>query len=217
MSRNRPRATSCPWPTRPQNCRQQQSYTCSSNAGPITATSMSTIMYLRTAILLSALPFTAYGQTSTAGRIMPEGLDPAKQQLYQYVAGRGPRTRPRGRFRTGLRNSTSVFPIRGGRTKSPNAAELKIALAKVKSARAAVTDKNVQQDIDILQKSYDLRFRTRILPWPTKCRSSMPARSFSRAARPPDDQVAAERRPAALVRLRKYAGVEPGISRSPNC
>ena len=37
--------------------------------------------------------------------------------------------------------------------------ELEAALAKIKAARASVTDKNVQEDIDILQKSFNLQFR----------------------------------------------------------
>src|ERR1700733_5508775 len=37
--------------------------------------------------------------------------------------------------------------------------ELEAALAKIKAARATVTDKNVKEDIEILQKSFNLRFR----------------------------------------------------------
>lgn len=37
--------------------------------------------------------------------------------------------------------------------------ELEAALSKIKAARSTVTDKNVQEDIDILQKSFNLQFR----------------------------------------------------------
>jgi hypothetical protein len=37
--------------------------------------------------------------------------------------------------------------------------ELEAALAKVKAASAMVTDKNVKEDIDILQKAFNLQFR----------------------------------------------------------
>ena len=89
--------------------------------------------------------------------------------------------------------------------------ELEAALAKIQAARSGVTDKNVKEDLDILQKSFNLQFRMQ---------------DFQRAHEVPflnasalifqglrgllDDQVDAKRRPAALVRLRKYAGVEPG-------
>ena len=89
--------------------------------------------------------------------------------------------------------------------------ELEAALAKIKAARATVTDKNVQEDIDILQKSFNLQFRqqdferAREVPF-----YNARAQIFRCLRGLLDDQVPAERRSAALVRLRKYAGVEPG-------
>src|SRR6202795_4786195 len=38
--------------------------------------------------------------------------------------------------------------------------ELEAVLAKIKTAQPTVTDKNVQEDLDILQKAFDLQFRT---------------------------------------------------------
>jgi uncharacterized protein (DUF885 family) len=90
--------------------------------------------------------------------------------------------------------------------------ELEAALAKIKAARAAVTDKNVREDIDILQKSFNLQFReedfalAREVPFHNA--SAMIFRGLRGLL---DDQVPAERRSAALVRLRKYAGAEPGF------
>ena len=89
--------------------------------------------------------------------------------------------------------------------------ELEAALAKIKAARATVTDKNVQEDIDILQKSFNLQFRQqdfeRAREVPFYNASALIFRGLRGLL---DDQVPAERRSAALVRLRKYAGVEPG-------
>jgi uncharacterized protein (DUF885 family) len=88
---------------------------------------------------------------------------------------------------------------------------LKSVLAKIKAARATVTDKPVREDIDILLKSFDLRFRTedfqlaREVPF-----YNASAQIFQGLRGLLDDQVPEQRRPAALVRLRKYAGVEPG-------
>jgi uncharacterized protein (DUF885 family) len=89
--------------------------------------------------------------------------------------------------------------------------ELEAALAKIKAAQENVTDKNVKEDIEILQKAFNLRFRqedfelAREVPF-----YNASARVFRGLRVLLDDQVPAERRTAALVRLRKYAGVEPG-------
>jgi uncharacterized protein (DUF885 family) len=89
--------------------------------------------------------------------------------------------------------------------------ELEAALAKIKAAQAGVTDKNVKEDIAILQKAFNLRFRmqdfqlAREVPF-----YNASAQIFQGLRGLLDDQVPQPRRAAALVRLRKYAGVEPG-------
>jgi uncharacterized protein (DUF885 family) len=87
--------------------------------------------------------------------------------------------------------------------------ELEAALAKIKAA--AVTDKNVKEDIIILQKSFNLQFRQQDFSFahevPFLNASSLIFQGLRDLL---DDQVPAPRRPAALVRLRKYAGVEAG-------
>jgi len=89
--------------------------------------------------------------------------------------------------------------------------EFEAALTKIKAARASVTDKNVQEDIDILQKNFNLQFRiedfelAREVPF-----HNASAQVFRGLRGLLDDQVPEQRRTAALVRLRKYAGVEPG-------
>jgi hypothetical protein len=89
--------------------------------------------------------------------------------------------------------------------------ELEAALTKIKAAQPSVTDKNVKEDIEILQKAFNLQFRrqdfelAREVPF-----HNASARIFRGLRVLLDDQVPAQRRSAALVRLRKYAGVEPG-------
>ena len=89
--------------------------------------------------------------------------------------------------------------------------ELEGALAKIKAAQAGVTDKNVKEDIAILQKAFNLQFRmqdfqlAREVPF-----YNASAQIFQGLRSLLDDQVPQQRRAAALVRLRKYAGVEPG-------
>src|SRR5580704_478179 len=84
-------------------------------------------------------------------------------------------------------------------------------LAKLKAAAAQQQQKEVAQDLQIMIRSVELQFR---------------AEDFARAHEVPfinassyvfaglqillDEQTASERRPAAVVRLRKYAGIEPG-------
>jgi Bacterial protein of unknown function (DUF885) len=89
--------------------------------------------------------------------------------------------------------------------------ETETALLKVKAARAQESDKKVQEDLDILVKAFDLGFRTQdyelnhLVPFDNASQFV-----FQGLRGLLDDQMSAERRPAALVRLRKYAGVEPG-------
>jgi uncharacterized protein (DUF885 family) len=89
--------------------------------------------------------------------------------------------------------------------------QLEAVLAKIKSRRSEVTDKKVQEDLDILFKAFDLQFRMqdfalkREVPF-----FNASAQIFAGLRSLLDDQVAPERRPAALVRLREYAGIEAG-------
>lgn len=89
--------------------------------------------------------------------------------------------------------------------------EFKGVLADLKVRQAKETDRNVEEDLEILQKAFDLRFRRedfdrkRVVPFDNA--SEMIFQGLRSLL---DDQVAAPRRAAALVRLRKYAGIEPG-------
>jgi hypothetical protein len=91
--------------------------------------------------------------------------------------------------------------------------EMEAALVKIKAARATETDKKVQEDLDILVKSFDLSFRTEDFELQHEVPFDNASESVFQGLRGLlDDQVAAQRRPAAVVRLRKYAGVEPGFT-----
>ena len=59
--------------------------------------------------------------------------------------------------------------------------ELEAALGKIKTARSTVADKNVQEDIDILQKSFNLQTCLRgTSSWRVVCPSPMPAPKYFR-------------------------------------
>ena len=88
--------------------------------------------------------------------------------------------------------------------------ELEALLAKIDAAAPRETDKRVQEDLAILRKAYDLQSRQEDY----RLRHEVPflnasAEVFQGLRGLLDDQVAPERRPAALTRLRRYAGLEP--------
>jgi Bacterial protein of unknown function (DUF885) len=90
-------------------------------------------------------------------------------------------------------------------------AETKEVQGKLTRALETELDKRVRQDLSILLHSISLSLRSyafndsREVPYENASEDV-----FQGLRRLLDDQVAPERRHAALVRLRKYAGVEPG-------
>ncbi len=88
---------------------------------------------------------------------------------------------------------------------------LEAVLAKIETAEPRVTDENVREDIQILRKAFDLQFREEDYELAHRVQFANASESVFEGLRGLlDDQVAPARRPAALVRLRKYAGVEAG-------
>jgi hypothetical protein len=89
--------------------------------------------------------------------------------------------------------------------------QLESTLASIDAARAQETDKRVLQDLAILDKAFGLKFRKQDYELqhevPFLNASEMVFQGLRGLL---DDQVAAERRPAALVRLRRYAGLDRG-------
>jgi len=89
--------------------------------------------------------------------------------------------------------------------------ELEDTLATLKKVEAKEKDKNVKEDLEITQKTFNLQFRQDDYQLDHKVPFiDASAVVFGGLRTLLDDQVAAERRPAAVIRLRKYAGVEPG-------
>jgi uncharacterized protein (DUF885 family) len=89
--------------------------------------------------------------------------------------------------------------------------ELEEVLANLVKVEAKEKDKNVREDLEILQKTFNLQFRQDDYQLVHKVPFiDASAAVFGGLQTLLDDQVSAERRPAAVIRLRKYAGVEPG-------
>ena len=91
-------------------------------------------------------------------------------------------------------------------------AERDAVIEKIKAQLPAEKDRKVAEDMQILIHAIDLDDRELALD----LRLDVPFINASEQVFQGlrillDDQVAAERRPAAVVRLRKYAGVEPGF------
>ena len=91
--------------------------------------------------------------------------------------------------------------------------ERRAALEKLKAALAKEQDKYVKQDLEIMIHNTELDLRRHdysedhLIPY-----YNPSGGVFFGLRTLLDDQVAADRRPAALVRLRKYAGLEPGYT-----
>ena len=89
--------------------------------------------------------------------------------------------------------------------------ELQDILATLKKDEAKEKSQDVREDLEILQKTFTLQFRQDDYQLEHKVPFIDASQAIFGGLRTLlDDQVPAERRPAAVIRLRKYAGVEPG-------
>jgi hypothetical protein len=89
--------------------------------------------------------------------------------------------------------------------------ELEAVVAKLKTAQTTEADKRVQEDLEILTKALILQFRQEDFGLQHEVPFMNASETIFQGLRGLlDDQVAAERRPAAIVRLRKYSGAEAG-------
>jgi hypothetical protein len=89
--------------------------------------------------------------------------------------------------------------------------ELEAVLAKIAAARTTESNNHVQEDLEILRKAFDLQFREEDFELQREVPFNNASEQIFEGLRILlDDQTAADRRPAAVVRLRKYAGTEAG-------
>lgn len=90
--------------------------------------------------------------------------------------------------------------------------QLEAVLGKLRLAQAHETDPNVQEDLQILTKALDLQFRTEDYSLRHEVPFDNASEMIFQGLRVLlDDQVAPSRREAAVTRLRKYTGLEPGF------
>ena len=89
--------------------------------------------------------------------------------------------------------------------------EVEATLARVERDGAKDTSPEVREDLEIIDKTFKLQFRREDYRLAHKVPFiDASGAVFGGIRALLDDQVPAERRPAAVVRLKKYAGLEPG-------
>jgi hypothetical protein len=89
--------------------------------------------------------------------------------------------------------------------------QLEAALAGIEREAPGVRNRNVREDIAILRKAFELQFREQDFRLAHEVAfNNASEQIFSGLHSLLDDQVAPARRPAALVRLREYAGAADG-------
>jgi len=161
------------------------------------------------AISLSTLSFAALGQPAAADQAWVRQSNVYTNMLLDVQLAHAPEQGSQqgvAKFDQSITDPTRADEIAARR-------EFEAALVKIKAARAAESDKNVRQDLDILQKAFSLQFRTEDYGLEHEVPFiNASAIVFQGLRGLLDDQVAAARRPAALIRLRKYAGMEPGYT-----
>jgi uncharacterized protein (DUF885 family) len=90
--------------------------------------------------------------------------------------------------------------------------ELQNVLANLKKIEAKEKDRDVREDLEILQKTFNLQFREDDYLFAHNVQFIDASQAvYIGLSTLLEDKIPAERRAAAVARLRKYAGVEPGF------
>jgi uncharacterized protein (DUF885 family) len=166
---------------------------------------------LTAAIVASAMTFAAWGQQApTAGQDGKQWVERSNAYTDRLLEVQFEHTPERG-SRQGLAKYDQRISDPTLADELAERRELEGALRTVEVEGAKESDQRVQEDLEILRKAFDLQFRRQDY----ELQHEVPflnasERVFQGVRGLLDDQVAAERRPAALVRLRRYAGMEQG-------
>jgi uncharacterized protein (DUF885 family) len=164
---------------------------------------------LTTVILACALSLAIWGE-SRAGDAAPAWIERSNTYTNTLLEVEFAHTPERG-SRQGLARFDERISQPTLADEQAERRELEAALAKVDAAAPKEADKRVQEDLAILHKAFDLQFRQQDYGLQHEVPFlNASARVFEGLHVLLDDQVASERRPAALTRLRRYAGLEGG-------
>ncbi len=157
-------------------------------------------------ILLSVPIITAMAQTPPAWVVKS---NQNAQLLVQIEA----RYSPESAGSSGVAGLDEQISIPTPETRQRSLADLRAVKKELESRLASEPDPLVKQDLQILNNSADLDIRRAeatdrlLLPY-----LDVAAMVYGGVSSLLDDQVAPARYPAALVRLRKYVGIEPGFT-----
>jgi hypothetical protein len=120
---------------------------------------------------------------------------------------------PEGAGASGVTGLDAQITIPGPETRERALADYRAAKKELESRLASEADPRVKQDLQILIHAVDFDIRQSEASYRNLLPNFSPAAVvYSGISALLDDQVAAERHPAALVRLRKYTGLEPGYT-----
>lgn len=168
-------------------------------------------IFRRSTHLLAVLALLALASVPLAAQpATPEWVqksDQNTQLLLDVLARFG----PEGAGELGIRGlDEEIFDLKPGFRQREEEATKKVR-ADLQKRLAAEKDPRVRQDLEILIQTIDDDLKGDEMARKHYLPSYNPTQSVFGGLRTLlDDQVEAERRPAALVRLRKYAGLEPG-------
>jgi hypothetical protein len=157
-------------------------------------------------ILLSVPIITAMAQTPPAWVVKSN----RNAQLLVEIQAR---YSPESAAASGVPGLDEQITIPGPETRQRSLADLRAVKKELESRLASEPDPLVKQDLQILIDSADLEIRRTeatdrlLLPY-----LDVAAMVYGGISGLLDDQVVPTRYPAALVRLRKYAGLEPGLT-----
>jgi hypothetical protein len=162
---------------------------------------------MRCAPILLGLPFiTVLAQTPPAWVVK-------SNQNAQLLVEIEARYSPESAGSSGVPGLDEQIAVPGPETQQRSLADLRAVKKELESRLASEADPLVKQDLQILINTADLDIRRAeatqrlMLPY-----LDVAAMLYGGVSGLLDDQVVATRYPAALVRLRKYTGIEPGFT-----
>lgn len=157
------------------------------------------------ALLLSMSASIALSQT-------PPGWVTKSNQNAQLLIDIQSKYGPEGASASGVRGLDEQVSIPGAETRERALADYRAAKKELESRLGSEIDPLVKQDLQILIDAADLDVRGSEISFRYFLPYGNPAASvYAGISGLLDDQVEAARRPAALVRLRKYTGLEAGF------
>ena len=134
-------------------------------------------------------------------------------QNAQLLIDLSARYSPEGAGSSGVTGLDEQITVPGPETRQRALADFQSAKKQLESRLASESDPRVKQDLQILIHTVDLDIRQSEATFRNLLPVFSPAAViYSGISGLLDDQIAPDRYPAALVRLRKYTGLEPGYT-----